>query len=518
MPKKLLLSSLSAGVPALFGFYLYSPMLGAKLGLIDDHEFIRFLSVGSRDLTAIPAMLETSEVANFGETARFRPAYYSLRALGSVLHGTNGAQWYLFRVIFFLLLIVGLSLLIQKVASRAFKLSDTQATVLAAAAGLLIAGMAAWQDIVTRLGPSELYLSLGLLISGWGIWYLATKRLQFLGAVLISLGFSLAVGSKENTISLIAPLLLTMLLLWIAGSSKFALIAAGLVSISATAFTAAGFLPSVLSSGEDVYGASRSLSGALGAVFQLWPFWVALVVGLVGILLALRTELPKLHKGLLSLLAFSPLLVTVSEAFFYQYSIVAGAFGPARYGVVTELTGILSLAFLAMAIIRIGSHPRSKLLVPISIATAAGLLVPMGQLSNSFSYREFSEANASYLNAQFQSLAQTAELISASSIGQVLYIVDEPYDYERISASKQYIEYLSGAETKYFLYADFSKVQFDQFTLPLAESLQDWSGNGNADWEITALTSLNQEAATLCVHFGQTPDPSPCSESQWIGG
>lgn len=519
MKRQLGLGGLAAGIPALFGFFLYSPMLGAKLGLIDDHEFIRFLSTGGRNISAIPAMLETSEIANFGETARFRPAYYSLRALGSVVHGTNGSQWFFFRILFFLLLLVAISLLVQKVSQRVFKLTDVPAAMLAAVTGLLIAGMASWQDIVTRLGPSELYLSLGLVITGWGLWYLATQKLQWLGSVLVTLGFSLAVGSKENSITLLGPLMLALLILFLFGSSKPALVVAAAISTLATTFTAAGFLPTVLSSGEDVYGASRSLSGALGAMVQLWPFWISLAVAVAGTVLSLRGQLGSSRKVLLALLSFSPLLIVLSESYFYQYSISAGGnFGPARYGVIAELTGILSLAFLGMAAFSLRTYPKSSLALPVAVAAIAGLILPLGQLGTSLGYRAFSQANAEYLNVQYQSIEQTANFIKETSIEQVLYIVDEPYDYERISASRQYIEYLSNTESTYFLYTDFSKVQFDQFTAPLAESLQSWSEEGNSEWFLSPLDSLDPESPLICVHFGQNPDPSPCAQSQWIGG
>ena len=240
---------------------------------------------------------------------------------------------------------------------------------------------------------------------------------------------------------------------------------------------------------------------------------------MAGTALSLRGQLGSPRKVLLALLSFSPLLIVLSESYFYQYSISAGGnFGPARYGVIAELTGILSLAFLGMAAFSLRTHPKSSLAVPVSVAAIAGLILPLGQLGTSLGYREFSQANADYLNAQYQAIEQTANYIQEFSIEQVLYIVDEPYDYERISASRQYIEYLSDTESTYFLYTDFSRVQFDQFTLPLAESLQSWSEEGNSEWFLSPLDSLDQESSIICVHFGQNPDPLPCSQSQWIGG
>lgn len=505
-------------VPSAYALFLYSPMLGAKLGLIDDHEFISFLTVGGQSWSGLPTMLQNSEIAKFGEFERFRPAYAFFRAVGSILHGTDGFQWYLVRIGLFVAIIVALTALIYRLAVRYFDLDVKWAVSVAVIAGLMISSLSSWNDIVSRLGPSELYVVWGLVVTGWGLVFLFEKEKQALGAVLVALGFSLAVGSKENSISLIAPLLVALIFAGFRGASPALVSLAGLVSTGATIYTAMGFLPPILEDGQDVYGQSRSLGNAFLASFQLWPFWISLLLFAIGAFIALKSGLPTNQRLAAALLAGTPAFLVFSEAFFYQYSIASGVFSPSRYGVLVEMTGVLSLVCLTL-FGTLGALAKRSALKGIALwAGIAVSLLPLGQVFTASSYRALAEQNANYLNAQYEAIESTASYLKAEDIKQILYIVDEPYDYERIDATKKYFKYLAGAERKYFLWTDFSEVQFDQFTSPLAEELQTWSKDGNPTWNIDPLDALDQDSQVLCVHFGASPDPSPCSSSQWIGG
>ncbi|OJX66511.1 MAG: hypothetical protein BGO94_06490 [Micrococcales bacterium 72-143] len=63
-------------------FAFFGQLRHARLGLIDDHEILRFLGSDHRLLLwEIPSVLGTTELANWGEDGRFRPAYYFLRAV-----------------------------------------------------------------------------------------------------------------------------------------------------------------------------------------------------------------------------------------------------------------------------------------------------------------------------------------------------------------------------------------------------------------------------------------------------
>jgi len=290
------------------------------------------------------------------------------------------------------------------------------------------------------------------------------------------------------------------------------------LSLVATVYTALGFLPTVLNSGQDVYGQSRSVTGALVAAAQLWPFWTSLLIAAYVLYRVLSGKERGLKSWLQIGLGFMPVLMVSSEAFFYQYSIIGGSFTHARYGVVTEFIGLLTIATLVL-LASTHKTPKGAMLRNVALGAAAlAVLGPLGQLSSSTEYRNSSRANAEYLNAQFSALESTAQNLKTQNIDQVLYLVDEPYDYERINASRQYIAYLSGETKDFFLWTDFTGVQYDQFTMPLGEELSLWSAEGNPAWEILPLDDLKQDSPTLCVHFGKDPVNSPCSQSQWIGG
>lgn len=502
-------------IAGILGFLTYSPMLQGRLGLIDDHEFLRFLQAGGQDLTQLPAMLATTELANYGDTARFRPVYYLLRAIETVIHGTDGFQWYLWRISLFAIFVFGATALVILLA-RKMGLSIYLASGLALIFGLTLLAQRSWTDIVMRLGPSELYLALGMLTMGYGIWVSLTTRKHALGMTLLTFGFIVSAGSKENALSLVWVTSIFLLLFGLKERKWVHMGLALLANLTFAIFVGLGFLPSILSSGTDVYGSQRSVAGWLGALVAIPQFWITLAATALLILVVWKTRPGK--RALLELLLLaSPLVLVVSDAFFYQYSVFAGSFSPARYGVVIEAMAILSLILL---VIFAWGLPTKGFPSRTFSLSAAGLLAlfPAMQIFTISQTFETSSKNAEYLNYQFQALESVSTQLAEGSAVQVLYVSDEPYDYERINASRQYFEVLSGTDPAVFLFTDFSNASIDQTTLPLAEELQQWSQQGNPEWKILPIGSLDQNLPTACVHFGVDPVNSPCSQSQWIGG
>jgi hypothetical protein len=508
-----------AGIPALISFFFYSPMLQGRLGLIDDHEYLRFLEVGGRNLLNIPAMLATTEVANFGETQRFRPASLTIKAFETVLHGTDGFQWYLWRVGFFVLMIFGLSLLGQKIIQRMTGLSTLWSAALGATFGLALAIAPAWLDIMTRLGPSEFYLAAGLVVLLWGSWYLLARNKDWLGGSLLAVGYALGVGSKENFLTALVPVLLILIIRFLQKGDLLPLALSGLLATSSAIYVALGFLPAISSAGSDVYGLTRSVSGALQVLFQVPQFWITLLAsGLAAVIVLQKGSSAASIKVVTALLALSPLLLVGSESYFYQNSFFAGSYSPGRYGIVTELSTIIAVFMLGALGLSIRDRKTSSLKnIAVGVAAVAAL-VWTPQLTTALGYNAISKSNADFLNAQFSAIEQVSGQIPEGATGQLLYLVDEPYDYERIGATRQYFDWLSGEDPSYYMWTDFTNVEFDQVTFGLAEDLQVWSAEGNEGNKIRPLEELATESPLICVHFGAEPINSPCSQSFWVGG
>lgn len=511
---------IAAIVSGLIAFWIYSPMLNARLGLIDDHEFLKFLKVGGQNLGSLGQMLATTEVAHFGDTPRFRPAYYSLRALETVIHGTNGFEWYLWRVAMFALFIAGSTLLVFLVLKKLDFSSNLISSLVAGFFGMTLAAQRSWTDITMRLGPSELYLMLGILIFAYGAYYLLFRNSKNLGIALVTLGFWLAVGSKENSLSLVWVEMTLFVILAIRGFPVWRLLVAGFASLAMGGYVALGFLPNVLASGRDVYGAERSLSGWLGAIVAIPEFWLAITATALTLWIQAKTLSPDSAISKVAMFAFSisPLVLITTDAYFYQYSVYSSDFSPARYGVVIEAACLIALLQLAIWSRRSAVTRGLASTTPALISSLLLALIPGSAIFASGGTYAKAGQNAEYLNYQYQAIESVAQMLDDGAASQVLYISDEPYDYERINASRQFFDVLAVRPTKYFLWTDYSQAAIDQTTLPLAQELQTWSQSGNSDWEISPISELNQGAGAICVHFGQEPSSSPCSQSIWIGG
>jgi hypothetical protein len=175
---------------ALFGYYLVGSNFSAKLGMIDDHEIAYFLgSDGKINLTEIPKVIMSTEVGQWGEYLRYRPSYYSLRVVESSLWRDNARLWYFSR---YLMLIVSMWL--------GWKIMTTYfPKIIAYLFIFYVMTMPFWPDLLTRLGPSEIYTIPAILLFVYG---LIQNKLW-----MVSLGYAVCVGSKENFLVLYPVLL-----------------------------------------------------------------------------------------------------------------------------------------------------------------------------------------------------------------------------------------------------------------------------------------------------------------------
>lgn len=174
----------------MFGFFLVGNNFSAKLGMIDDHEIANFLgSDGKIGLTEIPAVIASTEVGQWGEYLRYRPSYYSLRVIESALWRDNVTAWYMSR---YLMLVISMWL--------GWKILTTYFPKIVSYLFVFYAmTMPFWPDLLTRLGPSEIYTVPAVLLFVYGL-------IQY-KLWMISLGYAVCVGSKENFLVLF-PILL----------------------------------------------------------------------------------------------------------------------------------------------------------------------------------------------------------------------------------------------------------------------------------------------------------------------
>ena len=181
--------------------YQLGPMLSAQWELFDDAETLSWSAPGAAlTLSGVPAVVMTrTEVGNFGKTARYRPVYYTTRVLETAALGPSPRRWHLWRMAMF-----GIVIFLLFVAFDLW----LGAWVGAALAIFVVANWY-WQDVWLHLGPAEGLGMVGLSMFVLGAAF--TTRHQLRAAVwLTAIGATIAIGSKESFLPLIAPCLLVL--------------------------------------------------------------------------------------------------------------------------------------------------------------------------------------------------------------------------------------------------------------------------------------------------------------------
>lgn len=227
---------------AVFGYYLVGNNFNAKLGIIDDHEIAMFLGNDGRvKVSEVPkTLIDQTEVGQWGNYLRYRPSYYLLRVVETSLWGDNARLWYVSRYLIIVVSMwIGFKILLTyfpKIISYLFV--------------FYVMTMPFWPDLLTRLGPSEIYAVPALLLFVYGmiknkIW-------------MIALGYAVCVGSKENFL-----ILFPILLGWSGYKAytkqftKKEIITAVLLTLY-TILILGAILVATAKAGTDIYGAQIS--------------------------------------------------------------------------------------------------------------------------------------------------------------------------------------------------------------------------------------------------------------------
>ncbi|TGN18298.1 hypothetical protein [Leptospira idonii] len=177
--------------------FLFGQNLKASWGIIDDHEVFY---LNDKYISEKGSFFDTvwtySEVGKFGDFPRYRPAYYMIRMAETLLQ-PDVFGWYLFRLFIFAFFLFVCMLLL----SEYFSVFNSLLIV------IWFVSFGYWGDIFTRLGPGEIYCTLGVSLFLYGIICESRMKHSHLWVYLISLGDIIAAGSKENFIFL-TPVLL----------------------------------------------------------------------------------------------------------------------------------------------------------------------------------------------------------------------------------------------------------------------------------------------------------------------
>ncbi|MHB9005151.1 MAG: hypothetical protein ACYC6C_14050 [Coriobacteriia bacterium] len=248
---------------ALIVILQYKDILKANWWVVDDHEIINFVGsdrkMGFNEF--VPALIQT-EVGQIGTSTRFRPVYYSLRLLESILWGDNPTLWFIARII---IMIFFSGLIWQMTVPLLGLFGAFLFTIYTISFGF-------WTDFIARLGPSETYAVISVITFAWvfiWIWHrsvhgqVSSKAWLLMGILLI-----LNIGIKENLLVLTIPLIVLFIHAVIRKTLSKSAVVALVISIASSIFCAAVLLVGLQHSGGDYYANPVGISSRGSILFH----------------------------------------------------------------------------------------------------------------------------------------------------------------------------------------------------------------------------------------------------------
>ncbi len=488
--------------------------LRAKWGLIDDHEIMKFLYLGSNgqvQLADIPRLLiEQTEVGIIG--VRFRPSYFALRLLETSLWGDRPEVWYAVRIAMY-----AVAALLFWLALYAW-IGIVPATMVS----IYCLSLGYWADIWCRLGPAETYCVVGTALFAYGGLRLTevTKPSEAVDKSgthwwgLVISGTVVASGSKENFLLLVPAAWFIGLVLWRQRRLNWGAAVALMVLTTWGAFLVVRILMGIGAAGMDVYGGSVSSSHRLHLLTKVtvsvllsigWQNWlvIAATVGCVAWMMDDRGRKNDFLKNVAQLFVCSLMLLLLyaSQYAFYDGKWPCGN----RYdfpGALAVPLFWVTFAFFSLKIFEaIGLHPG------IRSTVRAGLLVGLCCLVSLTGFDSLVSKccrNASLTNDFSRKFdLVTRELSADPERPLVLVCCKSPWCYEPVDSVRRFLT-ARGLQNPLFLMIE-ENVSQTPFERRLFASLERASLQGHRRRRFLPLSELGVSGEPFVLGLGCSP-------------
>jgi hypothetical protein len=500
-----LVCSLALGL-GIFGLSVWS-----NWAFFDDHEIMLYVGPGhTLTISQMLHFLPGTEIGQFGESVRFRPAYWFLRLLECVVWGAHPYYWHALRIV---ILVLAMALFWNLMSASLGWLGG----------GLLCAytlTFPVWREVVGWLGPGETYALAGLPVYIWGMATLlrppesvSTKTRAVAGAAVF-LASLVCIGSKEIFVVLAFP---SLSLAYRAVRTRDLI--AFLTAIGGVAFAAyvgSSVILAVGRAGVDVYSHSISPLDRIASIFHglqpeqnLVPLvtLVALTVAPAAILL-FRGGSVEVARAVLSaqswLAAFC--LIYLSQVYVYNGAWPDGT----RYdypGILYIPAAIYTLFGLGLRLTSTGNRgvvlraARSSLVIALTILVISRGYGPTMQ---------FLANQVRSTNSYVGSVEKISSVLDAHADHALVVESGSPADYELIFS---YLRFLRayGARNSLFLRIHGYSLETAKYTqeVQLTADLLQVSANGNSGFD--PLSQLNQ------LSVGPYPGFLPLSQLKDFG-
>lgn len=491
--------------------FLAGPGLQASFGPIDDHVPLGWMGE-DRSLSLAEAwqiLTQGTEISAWPETARFRPVYVGVQLIQSVLLGAEPSYWYL-SVLAFLSITLLLGALSSALAVD-WVLSNSsprlRIPVFAASflfSGIALAGLGAWEGIVTRLGPSELHGAMFLMIAVFGLVKLVSTRNR-LWWILLWVGSSCSILSKESFVLL--PLVAAGMGMYLFMEDRRRLdLVLGLSALTPLLLLA----PVFVGNEQDIYGQAGGLDRireggwALFTVFELyWLPSTALILAAYAwwwLCLGRQARVTALFVGF---------LVGWSILFLWADVVIyTGQYRMLRYWMVFELAKVIQVAgaiLLSLACVVSGARARS--IVSVVALTASLLLLfrlDVNGLRQMVETRNEAHVNQIATQQYEGDLDEAVSRMKTSGNTQFVLVIPAMVEVEPSYAISGEIERRMGEDIQIFWQPDLSS---EGAQTAIGKEIVAVSKDGIPERRIIPTSTLLESRPVLCGFINVDPYP-----------
>lgn len=519
MSRRLLsLTAFATALASAFAVALWATRasFGAKFGPIDDHEQLIWMGPDGR----LPwsqfwsTFIDKTEVGHWGDTGRFRPAYYFLRVAETVVFGDHPRAWYaavlvLFAIACALLGYTASLWLWQVLDGSSARLSGPAVVAGAAVGSFLFAGLYAWSGIVGRLGPAELpgLAAAGVVLLSLTKLSLGCPRWWWIPALL---GFTAATFSKESFFSLGLAFPVVGTYSYVSFGRRRRDLVAGFAGLLPPAVLALILAPTLLHSQHDVYGTSiggsrlgaaltaldhAPLRRSLDSIGVLLLAWLAMA-------LTLREDRRRIAAFLLAIVVWLFSCVFLDDWFY------GGNYPLPRYRALADLmitVQLIGAACLSIAAVRRARMQLSAAAILAVVSLALSSLFVLRLLpaadSNLHLTRATAAHNAATSDEYQRGLSRTLARLAAQHKPPVAVVAAVGSDYEPAFAVLNELARRTRDGVHEYLIVASPSARTD----PLLAGLNRISRRGSRDWHTRPVRGLARQPGAVCVFLNERP-------------
>lgn len=468
---------------AIFSFFLVQNNFNAKFGIIDDSDIAYFLGSDKKiSLSEFPRIILSTEVGNFGSTLRYRPAYYIMKVTESSIWKDNPHLWYFARYAILTLFLFLLSYII----------SNFLGIVPAIIFSLFVMTGAYWSGVWARLGPSEIYMVLGLSLYSFGLLRIIEADMESIFPwLLFLLGGLVAIGSKENMVILAIPSLCLLIYRIIHRKLDWKLIIP-ILHILLALLISVGIYLAISKTGHDFYdnqiGTGGSLALVLRGIIRTIKDFKIVEIILIGLFLLVskiivlgRINLKEFFSRNIKTIV---LLIFLCFVYFTQFVFYSGGWpNGTRYdfpGILAkQLFWLICFYLLAKLLLLFNSNKSKPILLQLNIIFFGLLLISVVN-TGYYPLIKASENNALITSTFTRNLGELSDLAKGYPGYPLVLKSESTRDYEAVFSLERFTRFMGVSNLIYLDYKDVNLEKRSGLEKQLSETLTQISKNGTS--------------------------------------